>query len=170
MNEEKCRKIYREAFMDEDTSFENSLFSICGETLKTLNDDKKTVSMFFLLPCVLENNSIKQKAFYLYAAATDKSERKKGYMEKLIKSALKDCDLVFLRPANEKLCEYYSKLGFKQITANSSDSSFTLTPTDCYEKLVNITGLNDNGEEFEVMYYSKKQMEINSVEFNHSMN
>lgn len=156
--------------MDEDISFENSLFSICGESLKTLNEDNKTVSLFFLLPCVLENKKKKENAFYLYAAATDKNERKKGYMEKLIKSVLEDYDLVFLRPANEKLCEYYSKLGLKRITANSSNADFKLKPCGCYEKLVSVTALNDNHEEFDVMYYSKNEIKISSVEFNHSMN
>lgn len=156
--------------MDEDLSFENSLFGLCGETLKTLKADNKTVSMFFLLPCVIESERKKEKAFYLYAAATDINARKKGYMEKLIKSVLEDCDLVFLRPASKKLCEYYSKLGFKRITANSSNSDLKLKPCECYEKLIKITGLNDNREEFDVMYYSKNEMEINSVEFNHSMN
>lgn len=170
MNEEKCRKIYREAFMDEDRTFENLLFDVCLESLKTLNDKNETVSMLFLLPCVLESDSKKINAFYLYAAATDTNRRKKGYMESLIKNVLEQCDLVFLRPANEKLCDYYKKFGFKKITANSFKGELYLSPCGSYKQLVSLTGLSDNNEEFDIMYYSKNKIEINSVIFNHSMN
>lgn len=170
MIREECRKIYREAFMDEDKTFENLLFDVCKNSLKILNAENEIVSMLFLLPCILKNDSERINAFYLYAAATGQNHRKKGYMEKLIKKALEDCDLVFLRPANERLCDYYKKLGFKKISANSDDALFSLQPQGCYEKLVNITGINDFKEVFNVMYYSKNKIEINNILFNYSMN
>ena len=169
MNKEKCRKIYREAFMDEDETFENLLFDICGQHLKTLELSNETVSMLFLLPCVLKHGSETINTFYLYAAATDKKYRKKGYMERLIKNAQDECDLIFLRPASEKLCEYYKKLGFEKISANSH-SDLSLNPIGCYKKLIDITKLDDKNEKFDVMYYSKNKIKMNNVIFNHSMN
>ena len=170
MNEQKCRYIYREAFMDEDVSFENLLFSICKDSLKTLEIDNETVSMLFLLPCIFDDTLRKYNAFYLYAAATDKLHRKNGYMERLINNALEDCDLVFLRPASEKLCDYYEKFGFKKITANSLNAKKSLIPDGCYKKIADISSLNDKFEEFNIMYYSKNEITIDTVIFNHSMN
>ena len=83
MNIDFLRKIYNEAFGEEDTSFEESLFKACGEYI--LTDD--TAAMLFLLPTelVLSDGSI--DGFYLFAAATKKERRGEGHMKRLIERA-----------------------------------------------------------------------------------
>ena len=172
MNREiTCRKIYRQAFCDPDTAFEDILFEHCFKYSKTLELDEDTVSILFALPCSLVCDNEKKPAIYIYAAATDKAFRGKGYMSHLIEKLKNDTEkIIFLRPANESLIGFYEKLGFKTIsTYNQKENSLRLEPEEGFKKLVKKSGLPDDTEDFTLMYYSKSE-EINErVYFVNSM-
>lgn len=166
----ECRSIYRAAFCDPDTSFEDMLFSCCFEYCNTLAVENKTVSMLFMLPIELEFSDKSIKGAYLYAAATDLAHRKKGYMSKLIDRVKRDCDFILLRPANERLIGFYASFGFKAVTAGNFSDSPQVIPQNGYKKLIDESGINDNNEQFTAMYYSKTPMNIEKIKFNYSMN
>lgn len=123
-------EIYRQSF-GIDTEFENLLFKIKPETLKIKGE---TVSQLFLLPCSIIKDKTAYPCKYLFAAATLECERKKGYMERLLKSILANETLI-LRPASQSLISYYKKFGFTEFGANDRDSNFYIKPTDAFVPL-----------------------------------
>lgn len=167
MNREyACRMIYREAFNDPDTSYENALFENCYRYCKTLELDGEVVSMLFALPCSIDFSHKKADAIYLYAAATDEKFRGNGYMSELIEKLKSDTDsIIFLRPATKELVGFYEKFGFKSIkTSNESKNGPLVIPEAGYRVLVSNTCENtkktdENMENFTVMYYSKDEKE-----------
>lgn len=79
--------------------------------------DGKIVSAFYLVDSKLINGNKTEKVKYLYAAATLPEYRKQGIMSEMIKYAAevvydKGYCAIILCPANEKLYDYYEKLGF----------------------------------------------------------
>ncbi len=80
--------------------------------------DNELVSMIFLIDCKYGSYIGK----YVYAVATDKKYRNKGYASLLINEAKKNMnDFLWLIPAEESLFDYYSKLGFKtKLYSNSN--------------------------------------------------
>lgn len=111
------------------------------------------VSMIFLIEC----NYCGCKGQYLYAVATDKNFRNRGYASRLIEQAKKQMyDFLWLIPANEKLFDYYAKQGFKIKLYSDSDFKNKISFT---EKKDIIADLYD-GSEFENpkgMFYSLKE-------------
>lgn len=163
--ENTCRLIYREAFCDPDTEFEDLLFKYCYKYCKTLEINNKTVSMLFALPCNIDGTN----ATYIYAVATLKSERGKGYMKKLIDEVKQEYDLCFLRPANKSLIEYYKSLDFKEIrTDNTNISVPIVVPKYEYGKLLKDLQLFSE-EDCILMYYTNKKLNIESLKFTGSM-
>lgn len=67
----------------------------------------RALSMLYLVDCALDG----KKSYYIYAACTTHSCRKKGYMSALIEHCIAEFDEVCLIPANEKLIEYYKRQG-----------------------------------------------------------
>ena len=121
MSINECREIYREAFgTDED--FENRLFSACADYCKALCINGKTVSMLFALPCNIHNGSGIIPAYYIFAAATKKEFRDKGYMTRLI-NLLETDRLLFLKPADAPLFKFYEKLGFRRFEISANENS-----------------------------------------------
>ena len=116
MNENECREIYREAFGD-DGAFEDRLFSLCGEYCRTVMCEGKTAALLFALPCKIITLTELFDAYYLYAAATKKIYRGKGYMSGLIRDLIKEGKPIFLNPASEELISFYKRLGFECFTA-----------------------------------------------------
>lgn len=124
MNEMECRLIYREAFEDEDSDFENQLFEHCKEYCRTVNCGKETAAMLFLLPCEITNYQTKIDGYYIYAAATKKEYRKKGYMSRLIEEIKAENKLVFLKPATPDLVRFYARLGFKVFNTSPTENIY----------------------------------------------
>ena len=104
--------------------------------------DGKIVSAFYLVEFELYSNlqSIGTCA-YLFAAATKKEYRNRGYMSELIKYASdlyrnRGIKAVFLFPQGKELFDFYEKLGFnaiyqtKRLTVNSN---FRTKPDDLTE-------------------------------------
>lgn len=135
MNEQGLREIYREAFGN-DGEFEDRLFSLCGEYCRTVLCGDKAAAMLFALPCEISIPGKSFYAYYLYAAATKKAYRGKGYMSGLINDLIKEGKPIFLKPANEGLFSFYERLGFKKFSAVvSAGSPKTARPLDGFARL-----------------------------------
>ncbi len=136
-------EIYRESF-GEDKEFEKLLFKNPPETLKI---EGKTVSQLFLLPCSIKSGEETLNAKYIYAAATKKSERKKGYMSKLLKRVIKENDILILRPASQELKNYYKKFGFKEFAATDTENpNLYITPLENFGDLALLEGRTNEGD------------------------
>lgn len=125
MNEKECREIYREAFKDPDTSFEDLLFGLCGQYCRFEMCGDKTAAILFALPCRIMCGEKSTDAFYVFAAATKREYRKMGYMSRLIESLKAEGVPLFLKPADTGLIKFYEKLGFTVFTARRTE------PADC---------------------------------------
>ncbi len=80
--------------------------------------DGKVVSILTLIETEIISPNGKNKAFCVYAAATEENYRKKGIMSRLLSftceiAAERKADFLFLKPASEKLYSYYEKNGFQ---------------------------------------------------------
>lgn len=164
------KKIYREAFNDEDTIFENLLFENCIEYCRFIEENDVPVSMFFALPCILKGKEKEFDAIYFYAAATNKKYRGRGYMGKLIEELKLSENLIFLRPGEESLIEYYKRFGFETALSSNDFCDFELIPTKGFKKLTEKIKNDYNFEEFILMYYSDESKKFNKIKFPFSMN
>ncbi len=135
MNEQALHEIYRQAFGN-DGEFEDRLFSLCGEYLRTAEKDGNPVALLFALPCEISTEEKCFDAYYLFAAATKKAYRKKGYMSGLINNLIKEGRPIFLKPENQGLISFYEKLGFKKFTAvTGGETKITAKPKEGFAAL-----------------------------------
>ena len=120
-NLEELKELYLSSFVedtkeDADFLFEN-VFSKAW--LLSLEENGKTVSMLFLMDCVLSTKTEELPYYYLYAACTHPNYRGKGLMGKLLAKA-KDFACkngkggIILKPANDSLFKFYKTYGFKE--------------------------------------------------------
>ncbi len=160
-------QIYEEAF-GKDKEFENLLFSKCSPHLKSLNQKGEAVSMLFTLPCNIETKESQLNAKYLFAVATDKAHRKKGYMEKLLNEVLNKNDIFILRPSSDYLLKYYKRFGFREILGTDENEAFPkVTPIDEFALLTEKEEPTKAGE-FPLMALNLPQ-EINTLYFPYTM-
>ena len=166
MSINECREIYREAFgTDED--FENRLFSACADYCKELCINGKTVSMLFALPCNICKNGGIIPAYYIFAAATKKEFRGKGYMSRLINSLETD-RLLFLKPADAPLFKFYEKLGFRRFEISADESSpIYAEPTNGFARL--ILSEKPISTDCTALYKHKKTADIGGLYFPYLM-
>ena len=166
---EQCIEIYRQAFGEDDAEFREKLFDICFDDCIYIEIDGSAAAMFFALPCEI-NAGQKLPAVYIYAVATRKDLRSKGYMTQLLKDYISKCGrVVFLRPAGESLTEFYGRIGFKKITAVNSNTGIPrVIPAGCFSELTENMSEGD-GKEFTLMYYSKNPQNIDNLKFIYSM-
>lgn len=169
MKEKICREIYREAFADEDKTFENLLFRECFQYCVSIDIGLSPISMLFALPCFFMEDVKKREAIYIYAAATFKECRGIGYMGELIETVKKMGKPVFLRPAESSLIEFYSRFGFETISAKKG-GNIKLLPDGGYKSLTDIIGEDKSDDGFILMYYSNKKENFGTVDFPFSMN
>ena len=134
MDSKALLEIYREAFGD-DGEFEDRLFSLCGEYLRTAKQDGNITALLFALPCEIISEEKRFDAYYLYAAATKKEYRKKGHMSRLIKGLINEGKPIFLKPDTEELIGFYERLGFKSFTAVTGATKITAKPKDGFAAL-----------------------------------
>lgn len=73
--------------------------------------DGKVVSQLFLI----DGQINKEKCGYIYAAATDKEYRRRGYMGELVEKSKSLYPKIALKPATESLYNFYEKFGFKTV-------------------------------------------------------
>jgi len=112
----RAKQLWNSWFDDGTPGFCDMIFSVIPrEDIYIAKHDDKVVSM---LMAVTELEYDGKKGFYLYSACTDRDFTGKGYMKSLAEFALKDQadrGRVFcaLRPADEKLFDFWAKLGFE---------------------------------------------------------
>ena len=163
-----CLTLYREAFGEEDLEFENALFDICFKYCKFIKEENKIISMLFLLPTVLETETQKIESYYIYAAATLKEYRGKGYMAKLLES-IKAKNPIFLRPANDGLIKFYEKFGFQTVKAQKNIDLPRLNPAKDFLKLTEKFSETENGEIYTAMYFSVENLNLKNLNFIYTM-
>jgi len=164
----QCLSVYKQAF-DECIPFEERLFNEAFECCRYITVDGKAASILFALPCFIEKKEKRIDAVYIFAAATEKSHRKKGLMARLLEEAKKEFDgVIFLRPASGELVEYYKKFGFREICGIASKEVYPkVKPTEVLES-ISQGFADESGEEFTLMYYSETE-ELQSLGFIYSM-
>ncbi|MGN1081384.1 MAG: GNAT family N-acetyltransferase [Acutalibacteraceae bacterium] len=106
--EEFCREFFARFYKEE-----NAVIKRIGGNI---------VSALHLIPVSLGCEKEKYSARYIFAAATKKEFRGKGYMSELIKEAIKRSkesneDFVFLILGEESLNGYYSRFGFQSVSS-----------------------------------------------------
>lgn len=157
-------EIFEESF-GVDKEFETELFKTIPETLKV---DGKTVSELFLLPCDIVKDGKKYPAKYVFAVATKQSERKKGYMEKLLKRVIKDNKILILRPITDDLIHFYQKFGFEIYSATDKDNeNFFINPVDNFKSLADFEGGSHSGD-FTLMALGVP-FDLNGISFKFTM-
>ncbi len=107
------RALYDEAFPGENERFTEALFALgYPKHLVAMGEGNELASMLFALPydIVTENGTV--QANYLYAVATAKAHRGKGYAKKLLKRVADRGTPVFLRPMSPSLFDFYKAAGF----------------------------------------------------------
>ena len=125
MNKEEVRRIYTEAF-GECPTFDKEFFAAFSENCETYEENGKTVSILFKLPCKMGERTV----YYIYAAATDRAKRRMGYMCRLLKRVQKQTSApLFLCPANAELVRVYEKAGFKTAGGVSENGDIKIVPT-----------------------------------------
>ncbi len=118
-DQEDLQALWQEVFGD-DPQFIQDFFRYCckPENRFVIKDDKKVISMAYLIPCTYCSKGQEYKAYYFYAAATHPDNRGRGYMASLIQyvkqvATERGIDLIFLVPAETGLFTYYENLGFQ---------------------------------------------------------
>ena len=108
-----ARHLYNEAFPGEDAAFTDALFALAfPKHLEGLSDKGALCSMLFALPYALVESEGVRDARYLYAVATDKAQRGKGYAKELLREVAAEGLPVFLRPMSASLFDFYISAGF----------------------------------------------------------
>lgn len=112
---EQCENLYRYAFGDSG-EFDHMLFDLFFNDVEILEKDGIVAAMYFKIPCMLNLNSIKKSAYYIYAVTTHKNYRHQGLMSKLFADTTIQPDtLYFLKPSSEGVINFYNQAGFKRI-------------------------------------------------------
>lgn len=125
-----CMRLYDNAFHD--GPFTVKLFDLCFENIKTLRIDGETVAMCFLLPCEIGGKTAK----YIYGFTVKEKYRGSGYGKALMEQIISDTnDILILRPANEKLIDYYKQFGFCEVNASNEKGDISVVPVDSFARL-----------------------------------
>ena len=161
---EQCREIYRQAFDENDAEFQNDLFNCCYKYCRCLKVGGDAVSILFAMPCITVIGNEKHKSFYLYAAATEASNRSKGYMSRLLGDFIKEYDgsLVFLKPTAEELFSYYGKFGFDRFSSSADCNCFSY-PTGGFKELTDKYGTTE--KQYDGMYRFNEKIELMNFPF-----
>ncbi|MBR3754119.1 MAG: GNAT family N-acetyltransferase [Clostridia bacterium] len=106
--------LWQEAFGDSEEYINFFLDTHKGCTFVPLTENGELVSALYLIDGTLCGIN----GFYLFAAATFKEHRSKGYMARLLKLAeetakQKNKSFIALVPAEKSLFDYYSRFGYK---------------------------------------------------------
>lgn len=114
----ELKELWQTVFGDSDDVLEYFFnHTIDTGNIYAFKKDGKIVSAFYLIDSSVIENNVNYSAKYLFAAATLPDYRKQGIMSEMIKITAeilrkRGIDLLLLYPADDKLYEYYTKLGF----------------------------------------------------------
>ncbi|MBQ8266959.1 MAG: GNAT family N-acetyltransferase [Clostridia bacterium] len=132
---EQCKKLYKDAF-GESQEFDNMLFQLFFDNVETLEKDGKVAAMYFKIPCILNLNNVKSKAYYIYAVTTHSDYRHQGLMSKLFVETQTEPDThYFLKPSSEDVIAFYNQAGFKQIVGTRETCDATIEVKDDFKSL-----------------------------------
>ena len=132
---EQCKKLYSAAF-GEDKEFDNMLFELFFKNVETYEIDGIVTAMYFKIPCILNQNSIKSKAYYIYAVTTHTDFRHQGLMSKLFNATQTEPDaFYFLKPSSEGVIAFYEQAGFRQIVGTRDKTDAIIEVDDSFKKL-----------------------------------
>lgn len=109
-------ELWMEAFGD-DREYAEFYFAnrFSEETLLVYLNDGRPVSMISMLPAYLRVQGKRLSIRYIYAVATRKTHRGRGYAAELLKEGYRLLGVPFvLEPATEQLISYYCRLGFRK--------------------------------------------------------
>ena len=134
----QCKLLYNAAFGSE-PEFDNMLFDMFFDNVETLEIDGKVAAMYFKIPCTLNLNGEKQKAYYIYAVTTHSDFRHRGLMSKLFYETQTENDaFYFLKPSSEGVINFYNQVGFKQIIGTRNNCDAIIEVDDSFKKLSSI--------------------------------
>ena len=146
---QQARELYNLAF-GEDKPFDDLLFADFFEYCHTLFEGDRLVSMLFLLPCELCFEDKILPVQYIYAAATQPDQRGKGHMGRLLDQIKRQESIFLLRPATDKLVDYYKRQGFTPFNAEARLSGVPFVRVE--DRLCRLAEGGDNsGERFIMM-------------------
>ncbi len=124
--------LWNEAFPGEDPAFTDALFSLgYPDCFHYLLCEGELACMLFALPYPIVTEQGPRDARYLYAVATAKAHRGKGFAKKLLQQFVSKGQPVFLRPMSPSLFDFYQKAG--------------LSPLSPYLELSGIAGSDTQG-------------------------
>lgn len=131
---EQCKELYNEAF-GSDKQFDDMLFDLFFNCAETLEIGSRVAAMYFKIPCILNYDSAKHKAYYIYAVTTHKNFRHKGLMSKLFNKTQTEDAFYFLKPSSEGVIAFYTQAGFKQIVGTREVYNAVIEVDDNFKKL-----------------------------------
>lgn len=136
------KQVWQECFLDDMAYIDFYFKHMAGDKnvyenilVKVVED--KPVSMLTMIPSSVWIQGKRKNIFYIYAVATSKAYRKKGYAAGLLSYAYelaqKTNAALMLVPASKELFSYYEKLGFR--TAFWMEKrGIDLTSNNCFDK------------------------------------
>lgn len=116
------KELFKNVFKENDEALELFFKRIFKpEICYICTEGDELVSMVYIIPTTVNG----RKAGYLYAAATKDEFRGAGLMKGLIHYALSITaeEICVTLPASDSLYDFYSKLGFKELTSNTAELS-----------------------------------------------
>ncbi len=132
---EQCKKLYNAAF-GSDKHFDAMLFDLFFNYVETLEIDGVIAAMYFKIPCALNHNNTKSKAYYIYAVTTHEKFRHQGLMSKLFyETQTEDDAFYFLKPSSEGVIKFYNQVDFKQIVGTRETCDCIIEVDDTFKKL-----------------------------------
>ena len=135
---QQCENLYKEAF-GEEKEFDQMLFDLFFDNVEYLTQDNIICAMYFKIPCFLNKDGIKHKAYYIYAVTTHKDFRHQGLMSRLFDNTQTEKDVFyFLKPSSEGVIPFYTQSGFKQIIGTRDVTDAVIEVDDKFKKLSNL--------------------------------
>lgn len=150
--EERIR-LWNQSFGDREDYIERFLCEHENRSIFVSNNKGgRLVSAMYLLPAILQVRGKAYECQYIYAVATLKEERGKGYCEEMLKgieSKYPDM-MTFLVPADERLIKYYELRGYRLLHSGSLGK---------YRKLYNRdVELFESGMEYDRYYEQRNNL------------
>ena len=131
----QCERLYRQAF-GESQEFDPMLFDLFFKNTEVSQKDGIVTAMYFKIPCVLNFDGTKSKAYYIYAVTTHNDYRHQGIMSNLIEKTQTESDsLYFLKPSSLDVIPFYNQAGFKQIVGTREICNAKIEVSDNFNRL-----------------------------------
>lgn len=135
MTKKQCINLYNAAF-GEDREFDKMLFDLFFDNVEKLEIDGTVAAMYFKIPCVLNQNGTRSKAYYIYAVTTHSDFRHRGLMSRLFEETQTEKDaFYFLKPSSQNVIPFYTQAGFTEIIGTREICDSTIEVDENFKKL-----------------------------------